>query len=130
MKIFLTPIFILSIISWGIFGYFIYFIPPKVDDQIVLSNITYTIFSGSLGLLFTTTLTTYFIGNFFQPKVRIVGTTNPSRKLLVRSLRKGFLFSVSLAGIITLNVFEIINLLNAGLIIGIAILAEIYSSSR
>ncbi len=130
MRPFLIPILLFSIISWGIFGYFIYFIPPKVDSQIVLSNILYTITSGFLGLSFTTTLIAYFIGNFFQPKVRIVSATNPSKKLLFRSLRRGLLFSASLAGIITLNVFGIVNLLNAGLIIGIAILAEIYSSSR
>lgn len=130
MKPFLIPIFLFSLVSWAIFAYFIFLIPPKIDGQIILANILYTIISGFLGLLFTTTSITYFIGNFFQPKVRTVVAINPSRKLLFRSLRRGFLFSASLAGIITLNVFEIVNLLNAGLIIGIAILAEIYSSSR
>ena len=130
MKPFLIPIFLFSIVSWGIFAYFIFYIPPKIDGQIVLANVLYTIISGFLGLFFTTTLIAYFIGNFFQPKARTVGTLDPSRKLLFRSLRRGFLFSASLAGIITLNVFGIVNLLNAGLIIGIAILAELYSSSR
>lgn len=130
MKPFLISIFLFSIISWAIFAYFIFLIPPKIDGQIILANIIYTIISGFLGLLFTTTSIAYFIGNFFQPKVRTVVAINPSRKLLFRSLRRGFLFSASLAGIITLNVFEIVNLLNAGLIIGIAVLAEIYSSSR
>lgn len=130
MKPFLIPIFLFSIISWGIFAYFILLIPPKIDGQIVLANVLYTIISGFLGLFFTTTLIACFIGNFFQPKARTVGAINPSRKLLFRSLRRGFLFSASLAGIITLNAFDIVNLLNAGLIIGIAILAEIYSSNR
>lgn len=130
MKPFLIPIFLFSIISWGIFAYFIFLIPPKIDGQIVLANVLYTIISGFLGLFFTTTLIAYFIGNFSQPKARTIGTLNPYRKLLFRSLRRGFLFSASLVGIITLNAFDIVNLLNAGLIIGIAILAEIYSSSR
>lgn len=130
MKPFLISIFLFSLISWVIFAYFIFLIPPKIDGQIILANIIYTIISGFLGLLFTTTSIAYFTENFFQPKVRTVVAINPSRKLLLRSLRRGFLFSASLAGIITLNVFEIVNLLNAGLIIGIALLAEIYSSSR
>ncbi len=130
MRLFLTSILLLSIFFWGVFGYFLYSVPPEVDGKMIISNVAYTIVAGSLGLLFTLTLTTYFIGNFFQPKVRAVAQINPSRKLLLRSLRRSFIFSISVAVIVTLNVFGIVNLLNAGLIIGISILAEIYFSSR
>ena len=104
MRLFLIPILLLSIFFWCIFGYFIYSVPPEVNGQLVLSNAAYTIISGSLGLLFTVTLIQYFIGNFFQPKVRAVAQINPSRKLLLRSLRRSFIFSISV--FVMLNTFS------------------------
>ena len=130
VKLFLISIFLIAALLWVAFGYFIFNIPPKIDDQIVITNVTYTISSGALALWFTIGLVHFFLGSFFQPKVRGIDQINLYKRLLLGSLRRGFLVSAAAAGIVALNVFEVANLLNAGLIIGIVILVEIYFSSR
>ena len=130
MKLFLTPIFLFAVAGWGFFGYLVWFVPPEIEEHLALSNIVYAIISGGAALGFSVSLVHYFFALFFKPKLRSMPTGSQERKTLLQSLRRGFLFSITLSGVIALNVFDLLNLLNAGLLIGIAILAEIYFSSR
>lgn len=130
MKLFLIPIFLFALVGWGFFSYLVWFVPPEIEGRLALSNIVYAIISGGVALGLSVSLVHYFFARYFQPTLRSVKTGVQERKTLLQSLRRGFLFSVTLAGVIALNVFDLLNLLNAGLLIGIAILAEIYFSSR
>ena len=130
MKLFIISAVLAAIFSWVFFGYIVWFVPPKIGGEIVISNLVYFLISGGLGLALTTCLLIYFLGNFFLPKIRGVEPTHQLRGLLFRSLRRGFLLSVVIVGLASLNIFSLLNLLNAALVIGIVILAEIYFSSR
>jgi hypothetical protein len=130
MRFFLIPIFIIGVLFWAIFGYLVWTIPPKIDGQLVVTNVLYTVLTGAFSLWSTTTLVHYLIGSFFLPKVRGIDQTNPAKRLLLESLRRGFLLSTAVSGLVILNVFEIINLLNVSLILGIAVLIEIYFANR
>jgi hypothetical protein len=130
MKIFIISIFLLSIASWAFFGYIVWFIPPELDGELVFSNLIYFLTSGAFALGFTTGLILYFIGNVFLPKVRGEETAKGPRRLLFRSLRRGLFFSILVVSIATLNVFDLLNILNGILVVGIALLAEIFFSSR
>jgi len=130
VKLILFIIFLVAAVSWIFVGYLVWFIPAKIEGRVALTNLAYLLVSGTLGISLTISFLHYFVGSFFLPKTRNLDQTTPSKKLLLVSLRRGFLISLPIAGIILLNAFEIFNLLNAALIIGIALLAEIYFSSR
>src|SRR4030067_552362 len=130
MKFFIIPIILGVIFSWAFFSYIVWAIPPKIGGELIISNLVYFLISGGLGLALIAGLLIYFLGNFFLPKVRGVEPTHQLRGLLFRSLRRGFLLSISVVGLTSLNIFGLLNLLNAALVIGIVILAEIYFSSR
>ncbi len=130
MRLFIISAVLAAIFSWVFFGYIVWFVPPKIGGEIVISNLVYFLVSGGLGLALTTGLLIYFLGNFFLPKVRGVEPTHQLRSLLFRSLRRGFLLSIVIVGLTSLNIFSLLNLLNAALVVGIVILAEIYFSSR
>lgn len=130
MKLFIIPSLVIAIFAWGFFGYVVWAVPPKIEGVLVISNLVYFLISGGLGLALTAGLLIYFAGNFFLPKVRGVDPTHQLRSLIFRSLRRGFLFSILIVGLVDLNIFGLLTLLNAALVIGIVILAEIYFSSR
>ncbi len=130
MKIFIIPIFLLAVASWAFFGYILWFIPPEIEGKPALSNLTYFLVSGALALGLTTALILYFVGNIFLPDVRGAETAKAPRNLLFRSLRRGIFFSIAVASIASLSIFDILNILNAVLVVGILLLAEIYFSSR
>ncbi|MCH7541170.1 hypothetical protein IH981_00100 [Patescibacteria group bacterium] len=130
MKLFIISSLVIAISAWGFFGYIVWAVPPRIEGALVISNLVYFLISGGLGLALTAGLFIYFVGNFFLPKVRGVDPTHQLRSLIFRSLRRGFLFSILIVGLVGLNIFGLLNLLNAALVIGIVILAEIYFSSR
>lgn len=130
MKLFIILIFFGASAFWTFFAYIIWFIPPEIDGKLVLSNLIYFLASGALALGFTTALILYFVGNIFLPAVRGAETVKAPRNLLFRSLRRGIFFSIVVASIATLSIFDILNILNAVLVVGIILLAEIYFSSR
>ncbi len=130
MRLFIIPSLVIAIFAWGFFGYIVWAVPPRIEGALVISNLVYFLISGGLGLALTAGLFIYFVGNFFLPKVRGVDPTHQLRSLIFRSRRRGFLLSILIVGLVGLNIFGLLNLLNAALVIGIVILAEIYFSSR
>ena len=130
MRVFLIPIIFIAAAAWVFFGFIVWSAPPKIDGSLVISNFFYFLLSGGIGLALTSGSLLYFIGSFLQPMVRGVNPISTLRKLLFQSLRRGSLFSLVIVGFITLKVFGLLNLLNAALVLGIVILAELYFSSR
>ncbi len=130
MKLFIILVFLGAAAFWTFFACIIWFIPPEIDGKLVLSNLTYFLASGTSALGLTATLILYFIGNIFLPQVRGPETAKAPRNLLFRSLRRGIFFSIVVTSIATLSIFDILNILNAVLVVGIILLAEIYFSSR
>jgi len=130
MRIFLLPTVVLGTISWACLAYLIYYVPPKIGGQIVLSNLSYVLVLTLVALTIAVSLVFYFVSSFFIPKSRTVDPTHSLRALFRRSLRRGFLAAAAATSLMALNAFGILNLINATLIIGIAILVEIYFSSR
>ena len=130
MRLFIIPIFLVAAASWAFFGYIVWAVPPKMDETLVISNLIYFLASGSLALGFTSGLVLYFIGSIFLPEVRGAETAKAPKKLLFRSFRRGLFFSVLISSVVALNIFGLLNILNAALVIGIILLAEIYFSGR
>ena len=130
MKIFLFVIFIISALSWSGFGFIIWTVPPKIDDQLAITNFLYALALGFTGLWGTFTLLIYLVTNIFKPKTRITEAQPSDKKIIWSSIRRSLLISSLAAGLITLNVFELLNILNVVLLAGILILIEIYFSSR
>jgi len=130
MKKFLIPIAIFALLGWAAFFSLVYFTPPKIGEAIVITNVSYTLLSALVGLTFTTTLAVYLISGIFVTKLPGQDMSIVSKRRLVRSLRRGFLFSFLIVSLEFLNVFSFLNFLNAALIIGIVILTELYFSSR
>ncbi|MDP2721010.1 MAG: hypothetical protein Q8O75_03665 [bacterium] len=130
MKLFLIPIILMAAAAWAFFGFIVWSVPPKIGGFLVISNLFYFLLSGGIGLALTSGLLLYFISSFLQPMVRGVNPTSTLRRLLFQSLRRGLFFSLVIVGFITLKVFGLLNLLNAALVLGIVILAEIYFTSR
>ncbi|OGY21276.1 MAG: hypothetical protein A2126_02130 [Candidatus Woykebacteria bacterium GWB1_45_5] len=130
MRVFLIPTTILGVTAWAILGYLIYFVPPKIEGNLILSNLSYVLILTLIALTVTISLVFYFISSFFLPKSRTIDPTYSSRALFRRSLRRGFLIATVTTSLMALNALGILNLINATLIIGIAVLVEIYFSSR
>jgi len=130
MRIFLLPIIVSGVIAWAALGYLVYTIPPKIEGRFVLSNLSYVLLAILIALTTTATLVHYFILSFFTPKSRAIDPVLALRALFRKSLRRGFLLAAATTSLMALNAFEILNLINATLIIGIAVLVEIYFSSR
>lgn len=130
MRLFIIPIFLVAAASWAFFGYIVWVVPPEMDGTLVISNLIYFLASGSLALGLTSGLVLYFIGSIFLPEVRGAETAKAPKKLLFRSFRRGFFFSVLISSVVALNIFGLLNILNAALVIGIILLAEIYFSGR
>jgi hypothetical protein len=123
-------IFLFAAVSWVFLGYLILNVPPKIDGEMVLANVLYALFSGFVAVWFTITLLHYLIFKFIQPKSSLPTDAGLNKKLFWPSARRGFLFSILVVGLTTLKVFELWNILNASLVVGIVILTEIYFSNR
>lgn len=130
MKLVLSIIFFTAIVSWMIFGYIIWSVPPKIDGELVLSNFLYAMFSGFLGLSSLLTIFIYFISKLFTPKRRINATDLLTKKIFLMSVRRSLLISTLFTGTISLNVFDLLNILNVSLLVGILILVEIYFTNK
>ncbi|MEX0622115.1 MAG: hypothetical protein WD187_03990 [Candidatus Woykebacteria bacterium] len=130
MKFFVAVFFLIAAFSWAAFAYLIWFVPPDIEGQLAISNILYVFLSGFLALGISVSLVLYFFENFLAPKSRATGAQSQPRRLFFRSLRRGFLFSLVTTSVVALNVLNLSNILNVGLVVGIAILVEIYLSSR
>ncbi|HEX7456216.1 MAG TPA: hypothetical protein VF303_02000 [Candidatus Nanoarchaeia archaeon] len=130
MVVLLALTFLLAAASWIFSAYIVWYIPPKIDNALVISNLVYFFLFGTLALALTASLVFYLFGSFFQLKIHGVGREPTLKRLFLRSARRGFLLALLISATIALNVFNLLNLLNAALVIGIILLAEIYFSGR
>ena len=130
MKITLAVVFLIALAAWAVFGYIIWSVPPKIEGQLVLSNFLYALGSSFVGLSFALTLFLYLLLSIFWPKKRAAISERPTKKIFWASARRAGLLSTLLTGLITLNVFDLLNILNGVLLVGILVLIEIYFSSR
>ena len=130
MKKLLIPIAIFALIGWAAFFSIVYFTPPKIGAAIVITNVSYALLSALAGLTFTTTLVVYLVSGIFVKSLPGQDMSIASKRRLIRSLRRGFLFSFLIVALESLKVFSSLNFLNAALVIGIVILIELYFSSR
>ncbi|OGY24110.1 MAG: hypothetical protein A2172_01025 [Candidatus Woykebacteria bacterium RBG_13_40_15] len=130
MKKFIIPITIGAVVFWAVFFSIVYFTPPKIGEAIVITNVSYALLSALAGLTFTITLAIYFISGVFVTRLPGQDMLIASKRRLVRSLRRAFLFSFLIIAIEFLKVFSFLNFLNTALIIGIVILIELYFSNR
>jgi len=118
-----------AIVSWALLGLLVWFVPPKIEGKLIISNFSYVLFLGTIALGLTLSLFLYFVESLFTPTMR-GNTTYFPKKLLIRAFRRGFLLSFTVAIVVVLKVLQLLNLLNFTLVVGIAILIEIYFSSR
>lgn len=130
MKVFVLPILLIAAAAWAFFAYLVWFIPPVIEGSLVFSNLAYFFLSVGVAFGLTASLLLYFFGSFLLPKTRTLDATHFLKRLFIKSLRRGFLLSSLLVTIGALNVFNLLNLLNGVLVVGIAILIESYFSSR
>jgi hypothetical protein len=130
MKLFLLPIIIVGSVAWASLGYLIYTTPPEIEGKLVISNLSYVLLAILIALTTTAALAHYFIFSFFLPKSRTIDPVLALRVLFRKSLRRGLLLATAATSLMALNAIDILNLINATLIIGIVVLVEIYFSSR
>lgn len=126
----LGPFFILGVVCWGVAGYLIYNIPPKIGEAIVLTNVSYFFLAALFALGISLSLIFYFIESVFYRRARGVDPMPTLRGLFRRSARRGFLLSILVVGLIASNAFGLLNLINAALLMGIVVLIEMYFSSH
>jgi len=126
----LGPFFILGVVTWGIVGYLVYTVPPKIGGAIVLANVSYFFLTAFFALGITTSLVFYFIESIFYRRARGVDPMPTLRGLFRRSTRRGFLLSILVISLVGSRAFGLLNLINAALLIGIVVLIEMYFSSR
>lgn len=126
----LGPFFVLGVLAWGVVGYLIYTVPPKIGGAIVLTNVSYFFIAALFALGITASLVFYFVESFFYQRARGVDPTPALRNLFRRSARRGFLLSILVVGLDAARAFSLLNLVNGALLIGIVVLVEMYFSSR
>ncbi|MEX0617282.1 MAG: hypothetical protein WD231_05820 [Candidatus Woykebacteria bacterium] len=137
MKRFLLPVFLISLISWVVFAYIIWKIPPtipaEVGGELVKINLVY--FSASLwvGLTTLVSLLLYFISFLFQeaPKKSLpLQEDLRPRRVFRTSLRRGAIFATAVLILGIFKIYDLDNLINSIFIVSIALLIEVYFSSR
>jgi ABC-type multidrug transport system permease subunit len=133
MRRFLIPVFLLSVISWGVFAYVVLMVPPKIGGEPITVNFAYFFVSGWLGAATIFTLIFYFINFLFEeaPKkqLQLEKDLRP-RRVFRTSLRRGAIFATTLLSLGVLKVNDLDNLLNSIFVVFIALLIEVYFSSR
>lgn len=116
MKRFVTTFFLTGLFFWFLWGVIVLFFPPGPWQNYLLFFLT---LAGAL--TFSTALGVYFLVGFF---------TDPtdSRATLRKSLRRGFLISLCLSGLLLLKLINLVSLFNVGLLIAVVVFLEVYLS--
>lgn len=130
MQKFHLPFYIIGAFTITFFLYILFSVPPKINEDIVLSNIFYFFLSFLLASTIITSFVFYFIRILFIEKTKRQEGNLLLRTAFRKSLRQGFLVSLALSGLAALNAFNSLNPLNAILFLGILILFEFYFSNR
>ena len=133
MRRFLIPVSLVSLISWVVFAYVVLAVPPKIGGELITINFAYFFASGWLGSIAIFTLIFYFINFLFEEapnrQMRLERDLRP-RRVFRTSLRRGAIFATCLLSLGLLKVNDLDNLLNSIFIVFIALLIEVYFSSR
>jgi len=134
VKRFLIPIILIAIVAWSIFAYIIWKAPPEIGGQLAQVNFIYFFVSGWLAVTLTTSILLYFISFLLEaePRKRPVGfdETREARRVFRTYLRRGAIFATAILSLGLLKIYDLDNLLNSIFIILIALLIEVYFSSR
>ena len=134
MRRFLLPIIIITAVSWTIFAFIVWKVPPEIGGKLIQVNFIYFFASGYLAVTLTASILLYFIRFLLEaePRKRPVGfdETREARRVFRVSLRRGAIFATALLSLGLLKIYDLDNLLNSVFIILIALLIEVYFSSR
>src|SRR3989344_2682550 len=134
MRRFLLPIIIITSVSWTIFAFIVWKVPPEIGGKLIQVNFIYFFVSGWLAVTLTTSILLYFIRFLLEaePRKRPVGfdETREARRVFRTYLRRGAIFATALLSLGLLKIYDLDNLLNSIFIILIALLIEVYFSSR
>ena len=133
MRRFLLPVFLVSFLSWAVFAYIVLFTPPEIGGELVQINFIYFFASGWVGITTTSAIILYFLNFLFEeaPKKHLdLEDERRPRKVLRTSLRRGAVFATALFSLGLLKIYDLDNLLNSAFVVGIALLVEVYFSSR
>ena len=137
MRRFLIPILLVSVVSWIVFGYIVLRIPPTIPAQInenfVTINFSFFFVSGWLAVTTTTGILLYLVHFLFddtsKKRLELEESLRPGR-VFRTSLRRGAIFATALLSLGFLKIYDLDNLVNSAFVIGIALLLEVYFSSR
>lgn len=133
MRRFLLPIFFASLISWALFAYIIFFTPPEIGGELVQVNFIYFFSAGWIAVSSSVGILLYFVSFLFEesPKKHLdLEEEHRPRRIFRTSLRRGAVFTSALFAFGLLKIYGLDNLLNSAFVIGIALLIEVYFSSR
>lgn len=133
MRRFLIPVFFVAVVSWAVFAYIIKFIPPEIGGRLIQINLTYFFASGWLAVTTTLGLILYFLNFLFEEtskKHMDLEEERKPRRALRSSLRRGAVFASVLFTLGILKIYGLDNLINSAFVVGIALLIEVYFSSR
>ncbi len=137
MRRFLIPVLSLSLVSWIVFGYIVLqippTIPPEINNNFVTINFIYFFVSSWLAITTTIGIFLYFVHFLFddssKKRLEIEESLRP-RRIFRTSLRRGAIFATALLSLGFLKMYDLDNLINSAFVIGIALLLEVYFSSR
>ena len=133
MKRFLIPVIVVALASWAVFAYIVKFTPPEIGGELVQINLAYFFASGWVGVTTTLGLIFYFLNFLFEetPNKRLdLEEERKPRRALRSSIRRGAVFATALVALGILKIYGLDNLLNSAFVVGIALLIEVYFSSR
>jgi hypothetical protein len=130
VRLLFFAIFIVSTLSLILFGYIVWTVPPTLDGNLVITNFLYALVLGTIGLFGWLTLLIYFVSSFTQTKKSITDQQPSRTKAFWMAVRRALLISILVSGLVILRTFELLNILNLCLLVGILVLVEIYFSNR
>jgi len=127
-------VLIAAVLAWAVFAYIVLIVPPEIGGKLVGVNFIYFFVAGWLATAATAALALYFINFLFgeapRKRVAVVEENLIPRRIFRRSARRSAIFASALAGLGLLKIYQLDNLLNSVFIILIALLIEVYFSSR
>lgn len=127
MKKFLWPLIIFNLLAWAGFLLFLFKIPPKIDDQLILSNLVYFLLLGFVSIALSLSLVLYSLRFIFHfGFAKSVSKEETLKTIIRRSLKDGFLLSLSGLILAVLQLTKTNNSLNSLLVVLIVALIEIY----
>ena len=133
MRRFLIPFVLVAIASWLVFIYIVLQVPPKLEDDFIQINLIYLFVSGWVGITTTSSIVLYFLNLLLEatPKKRLEIEENlRPRRVFRTSLRRGAVFATTLFALGLFKINSLDNLLNSVFVVFIALLIEVYFSSR